>query len=187
MKSEISISRKIIRAIVWILIIAVILVGAALALRTQPDLLAKMHDRIQGNGSASSSTQIAGDAQAAATGVEAIYTLDFGESSEQYQERVCKTMTTDGCKFFQTMLVPAIRMTVEQKQVKTGCTVSPVQMVQEDGKSRIWLVAMTLDHPWEGMVNPSQLYAEVVQTDGVWLLNRILFDQETARFKTPTP
>ena len=91
-KSEIIISRKTIHAIDWILIITVILVGAALALRARPDLLAKMRDRIQGNGPAAPSTQIAGDGQAAATGVEAIYTLDFGESTEQYA--ICRIVFT---------------------------------------------------------------------------------------------
>jgi hypothetical protein len=29
------------------------------------------------------------------------------------------------------------------------------------------------------------VYAEVTRINGIWLLNRILFDQETARFTTP--
>jgi hypothetical protein len=61
-------------------------------------------------------------------------------------------------------------------------------MVENDGATHIWQLEVTLDNPWPGEQATSQVYVEVAQANGSWLLNQILFDQQAARFAaTPTP
>jgi hypothetical protein len=98
---------------------------------------------------------------------------------------VCALATTDGCRLIQTLFAPTVYQVVKANQVKTGCTVQAVRMVEDKGDTRTWLVEVTLDKPWPGEKPTTQVYAEVTRINGIWLLNRILFDQETARFTTP--
>ena len=59
-------------------------------------------------------------------------------------------------------------------------------MVEDNGDTRTWQLEVTLDNPWPGEKPTTQVYAEVARTNGTWLLNRILFDQEAAAaFRNP--
>jgi hypothetical protein len=82
------------------------------------------------------------------------------------------------------LFAPAVRQVVEANQVKTDCTVLALRLVEDKGDTRAWLLEVTLDAPWPGENPTTQVYAEVTRINGNWLLNRILFDQETARFAT---
>jgi len=183
MKKEIQISRKKLRAgaIVVLLVMVLILLILNPALQN----FVKVHFL---HGQATPPPVDQGDAQAAAAALQAFYTLDYSELPEQWEERVCALSTSDGCEFLKAFMAPAVRQAVEVNQVQTGCTVQPIASVEDDGATRIWLLTVSLDHPWPGTSAEFQVYAEVAQVDGTWLFNRILFDQETTRFQTtPTP
>jgi hypothetical protein len=96
--------------------------------------------------------------------------------------------TPNGCQLIQSLFAPTVYQVVSANQVKTGCTVQAVRMVESNGATRIWQLQVTLINPWPGEKATTPVYAEVDQANGTWLLNRILFDQEAARFAaTPTP
>ena len=185
MKREIQISRKTINSIV-LLVVVIVLIGAGfLLVHRNPALLSRIFTQ-----TVATPTQVdpksAPDAQAAAYALTAFYTLDYTEPVGQWQGRVCALTTPDGCQLIQAFFTPTVRKVVEANQVKTGCTVQAIRLVEDKGDSRTWLVEVTLEKPWPGEKPTLQVYAEVARINGNWLLNSILFDQEAAaRFATP--
>ncbi len=131
------------------------------------------------------------DAQAVTDAVTTIYTLDYSLPAEQWESSVCAQMTPEGCHVFELLYAPAIRQVVEGDQVQTGCSVQVVKLVTDQGESRVWLLMVTLENPWQGLETPTQqVYAEVSRdpVSGKWLLERVLFEEEAAaRYSTPTP
>jgi hypothetical protein len=185
MKREIQISQKIINGIV-LLVVVIVLIGVGfLLVHRNPALLSRIFSQ-----AVATPTQVdpksAPDAQAAVKALIAFYTLDYTETVDQWQGRVCALTTQGGCQIIQAFFAPIVRKVVDANQVKTGCTVQAVRMVQDKGDSRTWLVEVTLDKPWPGEKPTLEVYAEVARINGNWLLNSILFDQEAAaRFATP--
>ena len=185
MKREIQIPRKTINGIV-LLVVFIVLIGVGfLLMHRNPALLSRIFTQ-----TVATPTQVdpksAPDAQAAAKALTAFYTLDYTEPVGQWQERVCALTTQGGCQIIQAFFAPAVRKVVDANQVKTGCLVQAVRLVEDKGDTRTWLLEVTLDKPWPSETPTLQVYAEVAQANGNWLLNSILFDQEAAaRFATP--
>jgi len=185
MKREIQIPRKTINGIV-LLVVFIVLIGVGfLLMHRNPALLSRIFTQ-----TVATPTQVdpksAPDAQAAAKALTAFYTLDYTEPVGQWQERVCALTTQGGCQIIQAFFAPAVRKVVDANQVKTGCTVQAVRLVEDKGDTRTWLLEVTLDKPWPGEKPTIQVYAEVTRINDTWLLNSILFDQEAAvRFATP--
>ena len=185
MKREIQIPRKTINGIV-LLVVFIVLIGVGfLLMHRNPALLSRIFTQ-----TVATPTQVdpksAPDAQAAANALTAFYTLDYTEPVGQWQERVCALTTQGGCQIIQAFFAPAVRKVVDANQVKTGCTVQAVRLVEDKGDTRTWLLEVTLDKPWPGEKPTIQVYAEVTRINDTWLLNSILFDQEAAvRFATP--
>jgi hypothetical protein len=185
MKREIRISRRTINTVI-LLVVVITLIGAGfLLLHRDPALLSKIITRFEGATPTQPDPQSAPDAQAAVKALTAFYTLNYTEPVDQWQSQVCALTTPDGCQLIQALFAPTVRKVVEANQVKTGCSIQAVRLVEDKDDTRIWLLEITLDKPWPGETLTMQVYAEVAQTNGTWLLNRILFDQETARFNTP--
>ena len=187
MKREIHVSRKTINSFVLLVVVITLTVVGTLILRHDPALLSRIIARFEGAtiGPTQPDPQSAPDAQAAVAALTAFYTLDYTEPVDQWQGRVCVLTTPNGCELIQVLFAPAVRQVVEANQVKTDCTVLALRLVEDKGDTRAWLLEVTLDAPWPGENPTTQVYAEVTQINGNWLLNRILFDQETARFATP--
>ena len=128
------------------------------------------------------------DALAAAKGVSAFYTLDFTEPPNLWPQRVCAYTTQEGCKAIQDFFAPAVIASAERYQVRTQAMAEPLQVVADLGTRRIWKLAVTLTNPWsDETVGAQEVYAEVRQEGGQWLLERILFEQEIAQYLTPAP
>jgi len=126
------------------------------------------------------------DAQAAIDSVTAFYTLDYTLSPELWISSVCAFSTEQGCNTVRSYFAPAIESQVQKYRIQTGCAVTPIQLVANQGNIRIWQVKVTLDHPWSGLNASTQtVYVEVVKAHDKWLMNRILFNQETGTFSTP--
>jgi hypothetical protein len=182
MQHEIQVSRKIINTIILLIVVIALIGTGFLIVRRDPALFSGILARLEGVSSTPTQAAQPPDAQAAVKALTAFYTLDYTEPAAQWQARVCALSTPAGCQLIQSLFAPAVRQVVEANQVKTGCTVQAVRMVESDGATRIWQMEVTLNK------STTPVYAEVAQANGVWLLNRILFDQEAARFAaTPTP
>jgi hypothetical protein len=129
------------------------------------------------------------DAMAAVQGITAFYTLDFTESSDKWLLRVCGYTTDQGCLAVKDFFAPSVRAAVDQNRIQTHAFVTPVQLISDQGDHRIWRLGVTLTNPWkdgqEGM--QQDVYADVANVGGKWLLNRILFEQEVSQFLTPIP
>jgi hypothetical protein len=128
------------------------------------------------------------DAQAAANALIAFYTLDSTEDIEAWTARVCAASTEAGCRAVRDYFAPEIQGMVSKHQIQTGCEAEPVRLISDTGHKRVWQVHVTLDHPWDGLDLPSQdVYVELSQENGKWLMNRLLFEQEVQSLVTPTP
>jgi hypothetical protein len=189
MKREIQISRRTINTIILLVVVIALIVAGFLLLHRDPALLYRFVARVEGATPAPTQPALQPpDVKAAIAAVTAFYTLDYTEPVDQWQGRVCALTTPDGCQIIQALFAPAVRQVVEDNQVKTGCTVQPLHLVEDKGDTRTWLMEVSLDNPWPGEKPTTQVYAEVARINGNWLLNHILFDQEAAaRFGTPTP
>ena len=133
-------------------------------------------------------TAPAADAQAAVDAVKAFYTLDYTESSDVWAARVCAHATEEGCAIVRSYFAPAMQHLLQENFIQTGCTAMPVRLAEDTGNTRIWQVEATLDHPWMGLDAQTQMvFVEMAQENGQWLMNRILFEQETDQLDTATP
>ena len=128
------------------------------------------------------------DAQAAVDAATAFYTLDYTADPDLWATRVCAHTTEAGCRAIQGFFAPTVEVLVMENQVQTTCTVTPVHLVSEDGSIRVWQVTVTINNPWPGLENPVQdAFVEVEELSGIWLMNRILFQQEINDYLTPAP
>lgn len=133
-------------------------------------------------------TSISPDAQAAVNAVTAFYTLDDTENPDAWVMRVCAFTTEAGCRAIGNFYAPVVLAMVEKNHIQSDCTVVPVRLVTENGNLRIWEVSVTMNHPWPGLNTLRQdVFVEVENVNGNWLMNRILFQQEIGKFITPTP
>jgi hypothetical protein len=128
------------------------------------------------------------DAQAAVDAAAAFYTLDYTADPDLWATRVCTHTTEAGCRAIQGFFAPTVEAMVMENQVQTTCTVTPVHQVSNEGSIRVWQVTVTINNPWPGLENPVQdAFVEVEEVNGIWLMNRILFQQEINDYLTPTP
>jgi hypothetical protein len=131
------------------------------------------------------------DAQAAIAGVSAFYTLDYTKSAEQWADQVCTTTTDEGCSFARGYYAAAVHATAEKYSVQTGCTVLPVELVDNDETNmvRIWKMQVTLSNPWPAVEQTQTIYV-AVEYDKIlqeWRMQHVLFEQEAQKYVTPTP
>lgn len=130
---------------------------------------------------------LAPDAQAAVNAATAFYTLDYTVSPDLWISNVCAYSTNEGCNAIRGFFAPAVQDMVQRAQIQTGCTVQPIRLVEDDGDIRTWQISVTLDHPWPGLETATQdVFVEVANNHGVWLMNRILFVQEVERSMNST-
>ena len=129
------------------------------------------------------------DAMAAVKGATAFYTLDYTEPPNLWPLRVCGYTTEEGCKAIREFFASSVQAAIHKYRVQTHAFAKPVQLIVDDGDRRIWKLEVTLTNPWsEGSEGMTQdVYAAVAKEGGRWLLSRILFEQEVAKFITPTP
>ena len=131
---------------------------------------------------------ISPDEQAAIAGVSAFYTIDYTEPENAWADRVCAVSTDEGCTVVKGYLAAAIRLTAEKYSVQTGCTVLPVELVENDeiNQLRIWKVQVTLANPWPGVEQTHAVYVAVEYDSTLqkWLMQHILFKQEMEKYTT---
>ncbi len=186
MSKDIHISRKTLNAILWTLVMAVVFLAIYLALRARPDWISAVMNRIEG----ATPTSVADlpDAQAAAAGVTAFYSLDDTVTADTWEAAVCATLTASGCEVFKSLYAPGLRSIVERNHWRTGCTVRAIQKVEADGDRRVWRLEASLDRPLPGSPATFQVYAEVeMDAAGTWRMTHVLNEGEASRFASRMP
>jgi hypothetical protein len=174
---QIVISPKV-RKVILITLAAALLIIGLLALR--PWFIPQLEE--------ATATGLPADAQAAVNAAKAFYTLDYSEDIDLWATRLCAYSTDAGCRAVQDYFAPAVQAMVQENQVRSGCTVEPVRLIADKGDIHIWHVTVSMDNPWPGLDAPVQdVFVEVEKVGGRWLMNRILFEQETEQLITPTP
>ena len=182
MQHDIQVSRRTINAIILLIVVLALSGAGCLIFRRYPWLFSGVLARLEGVTPTPTQITQPPDAQAAMKAITAFYTLDYTVPENQWQAGVCALSTPNGCQLIQSLFAPTVYQLVSANRVKTGCTVQAVRMVENDGATHIWQLEVTLGNPWPGEQATTAVYAEVAQANGTWLLNRILFDQEAARF-----
>jgi hypothetical protein len=126
---------------------------------------------------------MAPDAQAAVNAVSAFYTLDYQSVPELWIAKVCAYATPSGCSAIRSFYAPMVENLLQNHPIQTGSRVQAVRLVANDGTARLWQLQVTLDYPWSELTTPTQeVLVEVELDNGRWLMNRILFDQESGLY-----
>ena len=115
-------------------------------------------------------------AQPAMQAVTAMYSADPASERSAWEDKVCLGMTAKGCSVFRAMYAPAIWTATTQKN-EAIATMLQVMDTLEDG-SQIWKVSVAVTD------SPTDIYIQVAAdpTSGQWLLERVLFTQEAAKY-----
>lgn len=108
--------------------------------------------------------------------VTAMYSADPASERSVWEDVVCQGMTVKGCSVFRAMYAPAIWAATTQKN-EAVTTMLQVMDTLEDG-SQIWKVSVAVASA------PTDVYIQVEAdpTSGQWLLERVLFTQEAAKY-----
>ena len=114
--------------------------------------------------------------QPAMRAVTAMYSADPASERLAWEDTVCSGMTAKGCSVFRAMYAPAIWATISQKNEATA-TFLEVADTLEDG-SQIWKVSVA----WTATLADIYIHVEADPTSGPWLLDRVLFTQEAAKY-----
>jgi hypothetical protein len=114
--------------------------------------------------------------QPAMRAVSAMYSADPASERSAWEATVCSGMTVKGCSLFQAMYAPAIWAAATQKNEALAIMLQVAETL-EDG-SQIWKVSVAVSD------TPADIYIQVEAdpTSGQWLLERVLFTQEEARY-----
>lgn len=109
--------------------------------------------------------------------VATMYSADPASERSTWEDAVCSGMTAKGCSLFKTMYAPAIWAATTTQKNNVAVSVLQVVDTLEDG-SQIWHVNVST------AVVPADIYIQVAAdpASGQWLLERVLFTQETARY-----
>ena len=114
--------------------------------------------------------------------VATIYSPDPSTSREAWEDQVCSGMTAKGCSIFKVMYAPAIWKTAAPQENQATATYLSTAETLEDG-SQIWKVSVAAT----AMPADTSIYVHVAAgpESGRWLLNRVLFSQEAAKYAQP--
>ena len=114
--------------------------------------------------------------QPAMRAVTAMYSADPASERSAWEDTVCSGMTLKGCSLFQAMYAPAIWAATTQKNEALAIMLHVAETL-EDG-SQIWKVSVAVSD------TPADIYIQVEAdpSSGQWLLERVLFTQEEARY-----
>jgi hypothetical protein len=155
---EITLSRKNIKKIVSILILAaVVIVAGAWAWAFQSR---------QWNATPTAAVDLS---QPAISALTDFYNPDRSGDRLVWEDKVCANMTGDGCLLFRKTYAPAIWQS--QQQVPAQVSFGEVVESLEDG-AQIWKVNVEI-----GALS-TPVYIHVVEGQAGWLLARVLFEDE---------
>ena len=108
--------------------------------------------------------------------VATMYSADPAGERSDWENTVCSGMTEKGCSLFQSMYAPAIWDAASQKN-DASTTMLQVADTLEDG-SQIWKINIA----WSDTAADIFIHVEADPTSRQWLLDRVLFTQEAAKY-----
>jgi hypothetical protein len=114
--------------------------------------------------------------QPAMRAVSAMYSADPASEKSAWEDAVCSDMTEKGCSLFQSLYAPAIWLAASQKNEASANIIEVADILE--GGSQIWKVNVA----WNGTSSDIYIQVEADPTSGQWLLERILFIQEAAKY-----
>ncbi len=105
------------------------------------------------------------------------YAPDITSDQITWEDKVCTGMSVEGCKLFRQMYAPALWKTAQAQPL--NLTVAFLSVAETLGdSSQVWKVNLIAAD------TSSQIYIHVIQDEsGKWLLNRVLFAQEAAKYE----
>jgi len=108
----------------------------------------------------------------------AFYSPDVTGEQAAWENRVCAGMSAAGCDLFRKMYSPTLWKAAQSKPLSATVSFLSVAETVEDS-SQVWRVDLTTT------ASSKPVYIHVVQSEsGKWLLNRVLFAQEAAKYET---
>ena len=192
---EINLSPDTVKKWIAVLVLLVLAIGAFYAI--QNGLLDDLAAIISGQHDIEQQEHPGMDA--AITGIEAVFTLDYEESEEDWLARVCAVSTESGCTMAETWLAPSMTKIKTDAQAKTGSSADAIRLVdsgvETDGVAdeevtgyswEVWEVALSFEAPWEDAEEIKNLFVQVSNEDGGWKFVRILFDEEAKKYAEET-
>jgi hypothetical protein len=183
-----KVTKRLVSTALAIVLVLIIAVAAGFVLRGRTAAAR------QASGSLNSyalSAPVPRDAQAAAAGVSAFYTIDYHEVADQWGSRLCKVLDSNAdCQVAKTYLAPSVVATAQKYKIQTTCSAFPVRLVSDRMRNgqefRIWEIEATISSPWPLMSSPSTVYAEVTldPISQKWAMTHILFNDEVHALQT---
>ncbi len=105
------------------------------------------------------------------------YAPDVTNEQTVWEDKVCTGMSMQGCELFRKMYAPALWKTAQSKPLHITAAFLSVAETLGDS-SQVWKVNLTTAN------TSKQIYVHVIQDEsGKWLLNRVLFAQEAAKYE----
>jgi hypothetical protein len=130
--------------------------------------------------------------EAALTGAQAFYTVDYKAGQQQWLDRLCSVSTQAGCIVYQNVIVPNLWSKLEEGMTVTTAEVSAQEKVQEqvantrnDAPMHIWRLNIQLSSPWPMQKEPITEFpalALVIKENGSWKFERFLTKEELQAF-----
>jgi hypothetical protein len=124
-------------------------------------------------------------ANAAMTGVTAIYSVDYRLGIENWISKVCSKSTQRGCDIFRKVYAPGLWKNIETNKAIYNCTVKAVQIPQgltdQSTNSIIWELEVSVKNSNSNTEDSSKqiVYALVKQEKpDQWTFERVLTNQE---------
>ncbi len=106
-----------------------------------------------------------------------LYTPDITGEQITWEDKVCTGMSVEGCELFRKMYAPALWKAAQSRLLNITVVFLSVAETLDDS-SQVWKVNLSAAD------TSKQIYVHVTQDEsGRWLLNRVLFAQEAAKYE----
>lgn len=115
---------------------------------------------------------------AAISGVETFFTVDYREGKDAWLRKVCEKSTPSGCQFISQGIDPLWERINTSQSVITA-KAAPIEKVAENSSEQVWMTAITLSSPLPGSnKTQDQAYVTIERTEAGWKFDRFLMAGE---------
>jgi hypothetical protein len=115
---------------------------------------------------------------AAISGVEAFFTLDYHEGRDIWLKKVCEKSTASGCELI-SRGIDQFWERINTSQSVISVKAEPIEKVAENVSEQVWVTVITLSSPLPGSnKTKDQAYISVEKTEEGWMFDRFLMPGE---------
>lgn len=132
--------------------------------------------------------------EAAITGAQAFYTVDYQKGQQAWLDRLCSVSTQAGCIVYQNVIGPNLWSGFTQAKTSTTVKVAAhkkvtEQIVETRGNDlmQVWSLQIELSAPWPIQKEPKTSFsalALVIKETGKWKFERFLTEEELSAFSS---